>query len=147
MTTTAPGGSAGHSYRHGSTSSTALGYQHGPRWQPRSRVPTWPSRVIGATNINSDPGCHRAMAQTRASAATWMSPWHQVKSRPLRWWQGPWTPTWPQVAAQTLYCLFLQCEKDGDCGATPIAEASSLKDRATTSPTGGASCCHYFKIN
>ena len=47
------------------SSRTVLGHQHGLRWRTRRQSSSQPSLVTGALDINSDPGCYRAMDQDR----------------------------------------------------------------------------------
>lgn len=62
----APGGSVGHLDHQGLCSRVALGHQHGPRWQPRTLTSAWSSIVPGATAIDLDPDCSRAIGTDRA---------------------------------------------------------------------------------
>lgn len=53
--TRTPGGSTGHSDRHGPYSSVTLRYHLGPSWQPRPLASALSSMVLGAVDINTDP--------------------------------------------------------------------------------------------
>lgn len=59
--TMVPGESTGHPDWHGPHSSMALGYQHGPRCQPRFLALAQSSMVSGATYINIAPEWSRVM--------------------------------------------------------------------------------------
>lgn len=57
--TMALGGRTGLQDWHESSSSIIPGLQPDPRWQPRPWISTWPLMIIGATDINTDPGLGR----------------------------------------------------------------------------------------
>lgn len=46
---------------HEFTNNIVSGLQPDPRWQPRPWISAWPLMIIGATNINKDPGLGRTM--------------------------------------------------------------------------------------
>ena len=62
----APGGSPGRSDQYVPGGSTALIYPYGHRLRPRSWASAQSSTVLGAKDINTDPGCGRAMYPDRA---------------------------------------------------------------------------------
>lgn len=59
--TMAPGGSTCHPNLYDPDGHMALKHQHGLKCQPRLQTSAWPSVATGATDINTEPGCCRAM--------------------------------------------------------------------------------------
>lgn len=59
--TMAPGDSTGLPDQCGSSVSTALSHEQGHRLQPSPQVPVWPLLAIWAMDVNTYPGCCRAI--------------------------------------------------------------------------------------
>lgn len=97
----APGGRTGHPDQNDPGSTMALGHQDGLGWLARPLV------VMGAMDVNLDPGCCRVTHPDMAHSSNlglddmtevrWKGQHRALRSVWLWWCQGPWTRTRPQV--------------------------------------------------
>lgn len=97
-----PGGSTYYPGLHGLGRSMNLKHQHGLRCWPRLEASAWPSVAKGTTDINTEPGCSRAIYPGMApditmdpGSSTGFPDWHR-----LPWGHTLQTQTGSQVAAQ-----------------------------------------------
>ena len=67
--TMTPGSIMRHLELYGPGYSVAPGHQHGLRWKIRFQKSTWPLVAIGATDIDSDPGCRATNSDTALSSS------------------------------------------------------------------------------
>lgn len=94
-------------HHYGSGSSLALRYQHGLRWLTRPWAFGWCSVVTEVMDINSDPGCCRAIGPGMILGSVLGPNVIIGQAKPLRSARpqrqgGPKTPTWSEIVTQTL---------------------------------------------
>ncbi|XP_052574744.1 uncharacterized protein LOC128097911 [Peromyscus californicus insignis] len=115
--TMAPGESAEHTDQHGPNGRVALGQQHGPMWWPRPLASAWHLMASGAVDINSDPGCCRAMEpdiapRSNPGWADTMAPGDSTGHSDLHGlgYSRPWSSAQPSLATKAM-----NINKDPSC--------------------------------